>query len=126
MKETEEKIDVLYDELKEKVIAFVEDNQLEKGYIDTQLKKHKDMIYAILYDFDLKETVEEYVYGVRVWCGDLQVALEPCHDSCMVYWEEQDFEESQWYSVDKNDCQIYFRVTLDNIASFIEEYVEEK
>lgn len=40
MKETEEKIDVLYDELKEKVIAFVEDNQLEKGYIDTQLKKH--------------------------------------------------------------------------------------
>lgn len=126
IKGCKERIDVLYDELKAKVTAYVYKHQGGREYIDTQLDKHNDMIYAIVYDFDLKETVEMYVYGVRVWCGDLQVALEPLHDSYKAHWDEQDFKESQWSSVDKDDCEIYFRVTLDNIADYIEEYVEEQ
>lgn len=119
-----EKIDILYDELREKVIAYVYKHQGAKGYIDTQLDKHNDMIYSFRYDFEQKATIEECVYGVRVSFGELQVALEPIHESYKVHWEEQDFDEAEWYPVCKDDCEVHFRPILDNIAEYIEEYIE--
>lgn len=121
MKETRMKINDLYKELKEKVTNYVEEHQGEQGYIETQFSLGGDCIYAIVYDFDLAQITEQYVYGVRVYNGNLEVALEPSES--LPEWSKEDFEETQWISVAEGSSEIYFRPTIDSIAENIHEYV---
>lgn len=123
MNDIKEKISVLYEDLKNEVIAFVYDHQGSKGYIDTQVSKRLDTIYAISYDWDLEETTEQYVYGVRVFYGCLEVALQPITKTYEETWGDEEFASTQWKEVSENSSEVYFRVTLDNIADYINEYV---
>jgi hypothetical protein len=118
-----EKISALYEDLKNEVIAFVYKHQGSKGYIDTQVSKGLDTIYAILYDWDLDETTEQYVYGVRACYGRLEVALQPITKTYEETWSDDEFASTQWKEVAENSDETYFRVTLDNIAENIKEYV---
>lgn len=123
---TREGIISLYQQLKDEVIAFVKDNQGERGYIDTQSKNGNDTIFAVLYDWDLEETTEQYVYGVRVMYDCLEVALQPFEhaEDEIPEWTDEDFKETQWVSVSENSSDTYFRITLDSIAENIGQYVD--
>lgn len=123
---TREGIISLYQQLKDEVIAFIKDKQGKKGYIDTQSKNGNDTIFAILYDWDLEETTEQYVYGVRVIYDCLEVALQPFEraENEIPEWTDEDFKETQWKSVSENSSDTYFRITLDSIAENIGEYVD--
>lgn len=118
---TKEGIIALYQELSEEVIAFVKDNQGDKGYINTQERNEKDIIYAVRYDWSLMETTEDIVCGVRVVYDCLEVALSP--KSKTERWNDDDFKTAHWYSVSERSSDTYFRITLDNIADIVGEYV---
>lgn len=112
------------DKLFNKVVEFVKLNQGEKGYIDCQPSHKSDIIYSVMYEDFSGCGVEQYVYGVRVKDGDLEVLLEPIMRTYLTVYQDEDFTsedaEEKWYSVRWSD--VYYIPTLFNIAECIEEY----
>ena len=105
-----------------KTARFIEAHQSNKGYIDTQ-DCGMDTIYGIVFDQELRFAVEQYVYGVRVREGDIQVVLEPIMASHVVKYGENDFRnEDNWQSIKNGD--IYYVHTLLSIAECIDEYID--
>lgn len=115
-------LDPLYDE----VVAFVKENQGEKGYIDCQPYQENpgDIIYTVVYNYESGWGEERMVFGVRVTNDeegeDLEICYEPWMRTYRTIYSEQDFKEADWQSVRWSD--VYYIHTLFNIAECIEEY----
>ena len=124
-------LDALYEE----VVAYVQEHQGEKGYIDCQPYQEKpgDIIYTFEYNEDSGWGEERMVYGVRVEDGELQICFEPYMRTYHLVYDEMAFNgeyegeyedaNAEWYSVRWSDV-IYYVPTLFNIAECIEEYGE--
>lgn len=105
------------------VLAFVRENQGEKGYIDTQ--DGGDTIHCIVFDEESGTGKERIVYGVRVakdddGTEDLEICFEPYTRTYVTEYDEEDFKEAEWLSVRWSD--VYFVPTIFNLAEYIEEY----
>ena len=71
------------------------------------------------------------VYGVRVEDNDLQICFEPYMRTYRLVYDEKAFKgeyegedadaNAEWYSVRWSD-EVYYILTLFNIAEIIEEY----
>lgn len=124
-------LDALYEE----VVAYVQEHQGEKGYIDCQPYQENpgDIIYTFEYNEESGWGEERMVYGVRVEDGELQICFEPYMRTCHLVYDEMAFNgeyegeyedaNAEWYSVRWSDV-IYYVPTLFNIAQCIEEYGE--
>ena len=116
-----------FNSLYNEVVAYVKEHQGEKGFIDCRHSHNADIIYAIVFDYDYDCGIEQFVYAVRVVNNDLEVLLEPVVRSYRVVYQPEDFTseeaEEKWQSVKGGD--VYYALTIFNIAESIEQYVEE-
>ena len=121
------------DSLYEEVVAYVQEHQGEKGYIDCQpyQENHGDIIYCFEYNDYSGWGEERMVYGVRVEDGELQICFEPFMRTYRLVYDDKTFNgenddeeaNAKWYSVRWSDI-VYYVPTLFNIAECIEEYGE--
>lgn len=117
------------DSLYAEVIAYVNEHQGEKGYIDCQPIQYincqpvskGDSIYCFVYNEEYLQGEENLVYGVRVKDGDLEICFEPITKTYGLEYGDDDFQNAEWYSVRWSDA-VYYVPTLFNIAECIEEY----
>lgn len=121
------------DPLYEEVVAYVKEHQGEKGYIDCQPYQENpgDIIYTVIYNEESGWGEERMVYGVRVEDNDLQICFEPYMRTYRLVYDEKAFKgeyegedvdaNAEWYSVRWSD-EVYYVLTLFNIAEIIEEY----
>ena len=121
------------DPLYEEVVAYVKEHQGKKGYIDCQPYQENpgDIIYTVIYNEESGWGEERMVYGVRVEDNDLQICFEPYMRTYRLVYDEKAFKgeyegedadaNAEWYSVRWSD-EVYYILTLFNIAEIIEEY----
>ena len=103
------------------VVAYVAENQGDKGYIDCQPSLKGDIIYGFIFSDFSGVNEEKYVYGVRVVNGDLEALFEDITRTYLTEYSDEDFKQADdWVSVRWSD--VAYIPTLFNIAENIEEY----
>ena len=108
----------LYNEVK----AYIQENQGEKGFINTQ-NEYADTIYAVVYSDD-NTMYDAHVKAVRVANDQIEVIYEMDSYNCRVEWSDEDIknaDEEEWEAIYWSDV-IHYVPTLLSIAEAIEEY----